>query len=792
MMKQLMNHLHLYFGLYSCIFIFLFAFICYSNTLSSEFVYDDTRAILANQDLLPSKPWHNLLFNDFWGTPLSHSGSHKSYRPVCVFSFRLNYLFGQLNPWGYHLVNVILHGIVSCLFTYFCLLFYNKKWVVLLGGLMFAAHPIHTEAVAGIVGRADVGAALFFLLSLICYIKASNGYFSKNILWFCLSLLFSLLAMFTKEQGITVLGLCIVLEILIVSKCNIAQPSKVFENLRTSGGHIRCLFLTIWSVAVLYLRFLIMQNTLPEFSNSDNPAANDPNILTRFFTFMYLPFCNLYLLFFPWQLSYDWSIEAIPLVEKLVCWENVCSILMYSSLIYILWFYLRCFHLLLKNKNNQNVNIFDLMIFGLAVMIIPFLPASNLFFYVGFIVAERVLYIPSIGFCFLFVNGLYLMVHVKKQPRWLYATVVLSLIFALQTYQRNIAWKDEENLYRSGLVLSPAKSYLNLGNVLNARNKTKEAEQAYRTALKFRSNMADTHYNLGILLQNERRYKEAIYSYKEAIKYRPRLATAHLNLGVTLMSLNLNHDALKVFQNASNLSDHGLKDPGNHAISLTHIRYNAGRILFNLRNTQDAIKWFNEALAGMPDNYEPQSIFNMLGQAYSDLKKYKEAEYYFLKALEFKGDHVPALLTYAQHLVSVVKDYTKAEQYFKKAIFLDPDRVESYQIYGRALVSQSKFDEALLALKKALQILPRDEDSLSIISSIYREMKDYENALYYQLQLNDIKSNDAIALLNLGALYHLMGRLKDAKKSYADALKLDPTNPILLENIKKLEKITRV
>lgn len=131
-----------------------------------------SRAIKSNQDLQPSAPLSNLVTNDFWGTPLTHSGSHKSYRPLCVLSFRLNYAVHGLEPFGYHLVNVGLHAVVSVLFTHFAgQLFNGRKRVTLVAGLLFATHPIHTEAVAGVVGRADCGAALFFLLSLMAYIK---------------------------------------------------------------------------------------------------------------------------------------------------------------------------------------------------------------------------------------------------------------------------------------------------------------------------------------------------------------------------------------------------------------------------------------------------------------------------------------------------------------------------------------------------------------------------------------------------------------------------------------------
>ena len=86
----------------------------YLNTLSCGLCYDDTPGIINNPDLKPNVSWSNLLWDDFWGTPMNSSESHKSYRPLCVATFRLNYMLHGLQPMGYHLVN--------CTPTWCCLL----------------------------------------------------------------------------------------------------------------------------------------------------------------------------------------------------------------------------------------------------------------------------------------------------------------------------------------------------------------------------------------------------------------------------------------------------------------------------------------------------------------------------------------------------------------------------------------------------------------------------------------------------------------------------------------------
>ncbi|XP_057315403.1 protein O-mannosyl-transferase TMTC2-like [Hydractinia symbiolongicarpus] len=803
--------------------VLLCSFACYSNTLQAGFVYDDTRAILRNKDLLPSKPIANLFLNDFWGTPLTHSGSHKSYRPLCVLTFRLNYLFGELNPWGYHFVNNLLHSLVSCLFTFLCYKIFCKQWLAFFGGLMFALHPVHTEAVAGVVGRADVGSALFFITALICYQNATNEVrcrhsASTNVLWLFFTLLCSLCSMYTKEQGVTVLGVIVVYEILIVSRCNIAVPTSVLGSLKASGGLWRVILISLYTLGILYTRLLIMGHSPPEFAPADNPAANDPNLLTRFLTFLYLPVCNLWLLVYPWNLSYDWSMNTIPLVETLTSIENLGSSLLYFTLLLAAYLYLQYQREIsdrtrIDNVQSQKLNgahkthkeepqvhkhlndttdILNYSILSLAAMILPFLPATNLFFYVGFVIAERILYIPSIGFCLLILNGVNILTRVyshRHREIVVLMTVVL-LMFGLKTYNRNFVWKDEESLYRSGIALSPAKSYGNLANVFVRQKKFKEAEDAYRSALRFRYNMADTHYNLGILLQNQNRFEEAILCYKDAIQYRPRLAAAHLNLGVTLLTVGKKQESLEVLMNAYNISDHGLKDPAMHATSLTNIRYNAGRVLFELGRYTDCVEVFFDALKRMPDGYEPHSIYNMIGQVYSQLNKESEAETWYLKALKFKPDHVPALLTYGKHLVStgIPNNLKTAEEYFLKALQISPDKIECYMIYGHFLLNSKRPKEAVELLKKVLDFDGKNVQVLTFISTVYRELKEYKNAEKYQLMAKKLAPKQPEILTNLGGLFHLMGRLEEAAVEYQEALRYNPNNEILLGNIKRLER----
>nr|KAG5698225.1 hypothetical protein BaRGS_024032 [Batillaria attramentaria] len=197
----------------------------------------DSRAILKNPDLLPETPLINLVYDDFWGTPLTHSGSHKSYRPLCVLTFRLNYYLGELDPLGYHLGNVLCHAVTTWVFTHLARKVLVYTFPTLVAGLMFAAHPIHTEAVAGIVGRADIMACLFYLLTLLSYMQyvlirdgkagagvvAVAGEGGRGRRWMLMGLvvLFTAASMLAKEQAIAVLAACATFDVFIRHKASV-------------------------------------------------------------------------------------------------------------------------------------------------------------------------------------------------------------------------------------------------------------------------------------------------------------------------------------------------------------------------------------------------------------------------------------------------------------------------------------------------------------------------------------------------------------------------------------------
>ncbi|XDV29047.1 hypothetical protein PO909_032226 [Leuciscus waleckii] len=531
-----------------------------------------------------------------------------------------------------------------------------------------------------------------------------------------------------------------------------------------------------------------MGNKPPNFSNSDNPAADCPCFLTRTLTFLFLPAMNVWLLLCPDMLSFDWSMDALPLLRSIADWRNLHTVAFYASLLTLTWFGLRQYPTKSKETNGKANHVANgkstnghscssdyelssfysnsvhvngtngsakhyssslpttesLVVFSLGLLVVPFLPAINLFFYVGFVVAERVLYIPSMGFCLLVAVGmraLYIRLR-RKSSRTLVlgCSAALVLLFGIKTVLRNRDWQNEEMLYKSGISVNPAKAWGNLGNVLKNQGKVAEAEQAYRNALYYRRNMADMLYNLGLLLQENNRFSEALHYYKLAIGSRPTLASAYLNTGIVLMNQGRLEEAKRTFVTCADIPDENLKDPHAHKSSVTSCLYNLGKLLHEQGHQEEAISVYKEAIQNMPRQFAPQSLYNMMGEAYMRLNKLTEAEHWYKESLRSKPDHIPAHLTYGK-LLAMTGQKTEAEKFFLKAIELDPTKGNCYMHYGQFLLEDSRLLEAAEMAEKAAQLDSEEFDVVFSAAHMLRQASLNDAAEKYYGQAASLRPN---------------------------------------------------
>ncbi|CAI9741907.1 and TPR repeat-containing 3 [Octopus vulgaris] len=451
------------FSRYSVILVVII-FVCYINSLQCGFVFDDLSAIIDNQDLRPHVPLSNLFWNDFWGTPMNKEDSHKSYRPLCVLTFRLNYALTALNPMSYHLVNIVLHAVVSVLLMRVCCLFLHH-FTALLAAVLFALHPIHTEAVTGVVGRAESLSACFFLAALLVYAKASKHPSRTNWWFLLLTLLFVVAAMLSKEQD-NATGYS-------QGLCQYLQRQNLFPSLVENFSFAR--------------NFLSWFHVVPIAGQDKDYGCRTPG------------------------------------VHKFVAFA--------------------------LTKQGPRARA---IIMSLTLLVLPFVPASNLFFPVGFVVAERVLYTPSMGFCILVALGFELLIqHTNKTLKMVLwgLMVFLLTVHGLKTIIRNFDWQSEYILFKSAVKVNQrnAKLFNNIGHALEKTSNWSEALEYFTFAAKVQPDDIGAHINVGRTYQHLNMSKEAEKAFQTAIdlfppviqgkSYTARVAPSHLNAFLNLASL---------------------------------------------------------------------------------------------------------------------------------------------------------------------------------------------------------------------------------------------------------------
>lgn len=215
--------------------------------------------------------------------------------------------------------------------------------------------------------------------------------------------------------------------------------------------------LAVSTITLFLLRIKLSAFNMPTFSKADNPIAKS-NFLTRFFTFLYLPVFNFKLFLFPYTLSFDWGMDSIPPVTSTFDPRNFLSLLFYFFLHILIKRNYKVYKSVEFSSHRRLLNSI-VGLFLISLIILPYAPTSNLLFYVGFVAAERILYIPSVGLCLLVGYG-YHLVHKKMKFCCNFLLTIFIIVCGARTVLRNNDWLNEENLYKSSIAINPPKGNL--------------------------------------------------------------------------------------------------------------------------------------------------------------------------------------------------------------------------------------------------------------------------------------------------------------------------------------------
>lgn len=426
------------------------ALVAYCNAFPGSFILDD-HAIVGSNPLVADFDLLSILRTDYWG-PNLNSGL---YRPLTIFSLALNQaLFGPA-PWGFHLVNLLLHASVALL-VFVAL----RRWafpdaVALLAAAIFAVHPLHSEVINEVVGRSELLAALLVLAALIFARTATR----KGNILVGLSFFLALLA---KEHAITLIAILPLFD---------AFTEKSWQVWRKRWP----LYAALAAIAVLWLAwktFGVLHGGRPEIPHPLFVPLFYLGGFERVLAALQLQWLYLGKLLLPLHQQAVYSGENF-FTPRLFAITPASSIALLGTATAI-------------GLCTCGIKRWHVLAFAFLLYLVAILPTANLLFPISVNFAERLMYFPSVWFSVFIASTLAWALRRGNDPRafrltgGVYVALLLGLCLA-----RNPAFTDEIRLWRTEVRSDPQNvvAWFYLAESLNRRGEQVASEEAFRQML---------------------------------------------------------------------------------------------------------------------------------------------------------------------------------------------------------------------------------------------------------------------------------------------------------------------
>ena len=615
--------------------IVVLGILIYSNTINAPFAYDDISSIINNS--LVTGVRHIIDPQNIYDNRL-----------VGNLTFALNYQLHKLNVAGYHIFNLLIH-LLNTLLVYWLVILTTRtpyvsayvekdvlknsdpyRWIPLFTALLFVSHPVQTQAVTYIVQRFASLSTLFYLVSLVLYIKARGSDSSKKVRYafFAASIISAVLAMRTKEIAVTLPVMIFLYEFMFFR-----------DDIKKRMRYLLALLLTVF---IIPLSMMLMRGGSKRVRGIDEltkiAGSADVSRLDYLRTQFRVIMTYIRLLFFPvnQNLDYDYPI-----------YKTFFTPPVFLSFFVLLGIFCWGIYLLYRSYKSDQANCccYRLISFGIFWFFVTISVESSIIPIVDVIFEHR-LYLPSVGFFIAFMSGVgffYARIanRTKGVAKALIPVMILVVIcLSLTAYARNRVWSDMVTLWDDVVRKSPYKprphnnlgvayweqgrfddaakeyqtainlkpdyvdAHYNLGKAYREQGRLDDAVREYLTAISLKADLPEPHYNLGLVYRTQGRFDDAIREYQTAIKLRPDYADAHNNLGVTYQTQGRLDDAIKEYQTAINLQP-------NHAKA----HHNLGTVYYNQGRLDDAIKEYKTAIKLSPDYANARSNLELAYRA---------------------------------------------------------------------------------------------------------------------------------------------------------------------------------
>lgn len=512
------------------------AALVYANTLWNEFTWDDDLYITSNPQVTHVS-WHGLLA----ANPVTNV-----FRPLSFDSFAFNWALQGAHPFGFHLLNLLLHAAVTLLLYFLlCALLEeipHGRTMALVTAALFAVHPIHTEAVSSIVGRPELLAAGFLLAAWILHLR------NREIP----ALICFVLALFSKESA------AVFLPLLAVGDYARGKWKPPLRYARIAG------------VTALYLGLLWKVQGgrfgQPGIALLDNPLASLP-AGWRILNAIRVAWKYAALQLYPATLSCDYSFNQIPMYKD---WRHTLPAAIAVVAVVGAWLWA------VRKRRTE-------WVLAGAIYLGAFATTANILIPTGTILGERLAYLPSAGLCLLAAavwTRLFAGSRQKREQTLALALLVIAVgALGARTVVRNRDWRNDMTLFTAAARAAPdsAKAHLNLASAYRNEKRPDLARGEFETVLRIYPNHPDALAGYGLVAFQLGDYQNAERMMKQALdtssRHDPNYDFMAVNLAALWMQTGDNFDAIDLLNRVIAESPSYARAWANRAV----IRYRLGQ-----------------------------------------------------------------------------------------------------------------------------------------------------------------------------------------------------------------------
>jgi tetratricopeptide (TPR) repeat protein len=556
--------------------------LAYSNTFNAPFHLDDYPNIVNNPIIRDLSYYLEPSRAKVEGLTDSAQYPALINRYVGSLSFALNYSVHGLKVQGYHVFNVAVHVLNAFLVYLLVLLTFETPRmencgskitavrIALFSALLFAVHPVQTQAVTYIVQRFASLAAMFYLLSLVLYVKFRSGDGKGHVIY-ALFLVSAALGMKTKGIALTLPVVVGLYEFLFFR-----------ERMKDRAMHIVPVFLIMMIIIISRANLGMIMGPLAG-NASDAEMAGNILRLEYLLTELTVVVAYLVLLVLPIKqnLLYDYPVYHSFFVPQVVI----------SFLFLAMFFGIGIYMLRLSRTGEVWLRLAAFGIFWFFITlsvessIIPLHP-----------IFEHRAYLPSVGIIIAAVSAIVILLERTSSLRLRTVgtamLVAMVFLFSAASYARNGVWKSETGLWEDVAMKSPERAdvHKRLGDAYFKEGRNKKAIKHYQNALRLEPEYADAHSNLGMAYKSEGDMDKAEDHFRLVIILKPDIAEAYNNLGSIYEARGLTTKALEYYENALGARP-----------NFTEAHYNMDSILASRGMTDEAIKHYEMALKLNPD-----------------------------------------------------------------------------------------------------------------------------------------------------------------------------------------------